>query len=326
MNTKLLSNMIIACIEGKQNQDDATSRTVALLTENVLACFVSDEVKKMRNKPTLWQAQIVACLEELVNGDMDVVKLIEQIENPGNGHNRRHSRPIKIQGDNNHVVNVNGNWIINNAHTTDGGIHALPSVFQLVFGDKTSNDHATQPQTTILFVAANPNGYRLKLDRDIQSIQNSLKLANNREDFCLKALWGATPDSLIQAILEEKPQIVHFAGHSVHTGILLQDESGQEQFVTTQALANLFNSFKESIDCVVLNACFSQTHAQAIKAHIPNVIGMNNKIHDSAASAFCSGFYKGIFASESIGQAFEIGKNTVGLKGLPDEHVPVLLQ
>ena len=48
--------------------------------------------------------------------------------------------------------------------------------------------------------------------------------------------------------------------------------------VSTAALAKLFEVFKDKVECVLLNACYSETQAEAIRQHIDYVIGMHQEI------------------------------------------------
>jgi CHAT domain-containing protein len=106
-------------------------------------------------------------------------------------------------------------------------------------------------------------------------------------------------------LLDYKPQIVHFAGHGGgDSGLALENETGEVQFVNAQALAGLFELFANQIECVVLNACYSEVQAAAIVQHIPYVIGMDKAIGDKAAIAFAVSFYDALGAGESVEFAY----------------------
>ena len=152
-----------------------------------------------------------------------------------------------------------------------------------------------------------------------------LKLAKERDNLELKQEWAVTIDTLMQVILDESPNIIHFSGHGKQEGIILQDESGRPKTVTAEALASLFNLFKDSVKCVFLNSCYSEHQAKAIKLHIPYVIGMKTGISDKAAIAFSTGFYKAIGAGREIPFAFELGITAIKLEGGSDDNIPVLL-
>ncbi len=181
-------------------------------------------------------------------------------------------------------------------------------------------------KTKILFLAANPiNTTRLRLDEEIQKISLNLKLAKERDNLILSQEWAVTPDILMQAILDTSPQIIHFSGHGEQEGIYLEGEQGKPQLVGAEALASLFRLFKDSVQCVLLNACYSAAQAEAIKEHIPHVIGMSSAIPDTSAISFTTGFYKAIGAGRDIPFAFELGKTAVQLQGNTGSELPMLL-
>lgn len=74
----------------------------------------------------------------------------------------------------------------------------------------------------------------------------------------------------------------------------------------------------------MLNACYSVVQAEAIAAHIPYVIGMNEAIGDRAATTFALGFYRALGAGEPPEQAFLYGRTQIMLEGLPEGDRPVL--
>jgi hypothetical protein len=78
------------------------------------------------------------------------------------------------------------------------------------------------------------------------------------------------------------------------------------------------------LECVFLNACYSDVQAKAIVQHIPYVIGMNHAISDIAAIEFSIGFYDALGAGWSYEEAFEMGKNTIALEGVREEMIPIL--
>jgi CHAT domain len=134
-----------------------------------------------------------------------------------------------------------------------------------------------------------------------------------------------TIDALIQAMLDEQPTIVHFSGHGTELGIILRDEVGAPRSVSGEALAKLFELFKETVQCVVLNSCYSDVQATAIRRHIPFVVGMRSAIADGAAVAFSTSFYTAIAAGKDIPLAFEVGKTGMRMKGTGGEDLLTLL-
>lgn len=189
--------------------------------------------------------------------------------------------------------------------------------------NSTAN-HSTDIKT-ILILAANPqNTSRLRLESEIREIDKGLQRANKREQFKLEIKLAVTQRDFYREILDTHPQIVHFCGHGKgEDGILLEDETGKTAFVQTDALESMFKLFaKKGLDCVVLNACYSQVQAEAISQHINYVIGMNQAIGDKAATNFSVAFYDALAAGEDIEFAFELGCSQ--LFGLKENQTPIL--
>ena len=182
------------------------------------------------------------------------------------------------------------------------------------------------PAKTILILAANPKTTSsLRLDEEVREIDAGLQRAKKRELFEMKQLWAVRIQDVYQALLDFKPQFVHFSGHgSRDDGLVLEDETGNEQLVDTQALAELFKLFASNIECVVLNACYSEVQASAIAQHIPYVIGMNKAIGDKAAIKFATGFYNALGAGESVEFAYKLGCSVIQLEGIPENLTPQL--
>lgn len=172
----------------------------------------------------------------------------------------------------------------------------------------------------ILVLASNPRGTTvLNLSREIRDIEEGLKLSQNRGKFKIEICVAVRPIDLRRAIMEIKPQIVHFCGHGEgNLGLCLEDDNGSPKLVSTEALLDLFRIFANSVECVVINSCHSEVQAQAIAQHINYVVGMNRSVRDNAAIKFAVGFYDGIGAGESIERSFEIGQLAVLLEITPN--------
>jgi hypothetical protein len=177
----------------------------------------------------------------------------------------------------------------------------------------------------ILFLGANSTGEPLDLEREIGGIQQDLRMARERDALEFRYVAAVTSDTLMQAMLDESPTIVHFSGHGGARGIFLRDEMGNPRLVTGDALASLFALFPETLRCVVLNACWSEAQAHAIRRHVPHVIGTRGGILDESARAFSAGFYKAIGAGKDVPFAFKAGKARVHMEGRGGEDLLVLL-
>jgi hypothetical protein len=180
---------------------------------------------------------------------------------------------------------------------------------------------ASPRKKTILFLAANPKSSApLRLDKEVQEIEEALKRSKKRALFNLEQKWAVTPRDMQRAVLELNPQIIHFSGHGSRAGgLVLEDDNGQIKPVTATALASLFKQFKDQIECVVLNACYSEREALEIVHHIPYVIGMKQAIGDKAAIEFAIGFYDALGAGKNIEFAYEFGRTSISMAGISEE-------
>ena len=179
----------------------------------------------------------------------------------------------------------------------------------------------------ILFLATNPRGTtNLALPQEFRDIQDAWAKSRNEGQFRIEPRFAARRDDLRTALLNFKPHIIHFAGHGDgEEGLVFENEAGRSEWFPTQALSNLFKEFSTQIECVILNACYSEIQAEAISQHIDYVIGMKQAIPDAAARAFSRGFYDALFANYPIETSFRIGLRSIESESLdsssPDRKV-----
>jgi hypothetical protein len=180
----------------------------------------------------------------------------------------------------------------------------------------------------VLVVAANPFGSSyLKLDHEVKTIQEALRRSRKRDNFVVEYRLAATPSELRRALLDLEPHVLHFSGHGSgkkgllfvsdesagaiyrsDTGEVRSSNSDQIRYVSAQPLANLLQLCEEHLECVVLNACYSDVQGNAISANIPFTIGMRDAVADRVAIKFSQGFYDAIGAGKGYEKAFAWGK------------------
>jgi pterin-4a-carbinolamine dehydratase len=183
-------------------------------------------------------------------------------------------------------------------------------------------------QKNILFLAANPKETTsLRLQEEEREIKEKLR-SQGYGKVPIYSSGAARPRDIQQAMLDSKPQIVHFSGHGIgEEGLVFEDMDGKIKLISSEALADLAKIFAErGLECVVLNACYSKFQAEAIVQHIPYVIGMSQEVGDRAAIEFSSGFYGAIGAGESIEFAYRLGCNSIALAGFSGHLTPILFE
>lgn len=177
----------------------------------------------------------------------------------------------------------------------------------------------------ILILAANPKDTsRLRLDHEVREIDSGLRRKGNN-DFFLKQQWAVRQSDIRRAMLDFKPNIVHFCGHgSEEEGIAFEDDMGQMTFVGAEVLGEFFNLFSDEVECVLLNACYSEAQAEEISKYIKYVIGIKQRIEDTTAITFSIAFYDALVAGKTIELAYKFAMNAVQWNDIPKSLTPVL--
>ena len=180
----------------------------------------------------------------------------------------------------------------------------------------------------ILVLSANPrNTGRLRLDEEVRDIEEAFQRSRHREEFNIRSKWAVRHRDMARAILDYEPNIIHFSGHGEgEDGILLEDEIGQAKFLSPEALSNLFKLFADHVECVILNACYSEVQAKTICQHIDFVIGMNTAIKDRSAIEFAVGFYDALSNGRDYEFAYSLGCQYISLAGVQQADVPQLMK
>ncbi|MEA5536603.1 CHAT domain-containing protein, partial [Crocosphaera sp. XPORK-15E] len=89
--------------------------------------------------------------------------------------------------------------------------------------------------------------------------------SKHRDDFEIITSTAVRYRDIQRAILDNDPNIVHFCGHGDgEQGLVFEDMAGGSKLVDSEALSGLFALFVDKIECVVLNACYSEVHGSAI--------------------------------------------------------------
>ena len=175
--------------------------------------------------------------------------------------------------------------------------------FKNKYLDEGSKSSKSDEKAKILFLSANPtNTGRLQVDKEYSLIKK--ELARNKYYDLLNAELALTVENLIKA-MNQRPQIVHFAGHGKRNAIIISDDNNKELEMPTRALKRLFRQHKEGLKLVVLNACYSAKQAKALSELGFYVIGMNNAAIDSGSITFASGLYIGLSEGKSVEKAFD---------------------
>lgn len=160
----------------------------------------------------------------------------------------------------------------------------------------------------VLFLAANPaDTARLQIDEELRAIFAALR-EGDPSLFEVAVAPALRASELPTTILRENPDIIHYSGHGSQGQILLAADAANLAPVGAEELGRIFKTFANRTRCVVLNACFSASVADAILASVPVVVGMSRAVPDSGACVFAAGFYSALANGGSLTQSFAAGK------------------
>ena len=178
----------------------------------------------------------------------------------------------------------------------------------------------------ILFLAANPiNTTQLRLEQELRDVKIALRQSRYRDQFDLQAVSAARINDMRQAMLDIEPQILHFSGHGEGGAIYLEDKDGNARPIGAAAFANFLTNFP-SVQCVVLNACYSEELGAAINTTVPFVVGMETAVEDEAAISFAVAFYDVLGSGGNYERAFRLAANALELEDKLTAANPVLVK
>jgi len=168
----------------------------------------------------------------------------------------------------------------------------------------------------ILFLSANPDDTaRLRVDREIRNIKETLRQAEYRDRFDIQQEWAVRPKDLQKYFLQHKPDVVHFSGHGTsNRELVLEDDDGRRRILPPEVLGTFFRLHGSDVRCVVLNACYSLKQASIIADNVDCVIGMTQSILDASAISFSTAFYQALAYGKDIKHAFDAGRLEIELE------------
>lgn len=184
----------------------------------------------------------------------------------------------------------------------------------------------TKRRLDVMFVAANPRALdELELADEARRIEDSLRGTPGERRIGVRCCWRADADSLMGALFDGVPDVLHFAGHGgVNGAMLLQAVGGAVHPVAPDALAALLGARPKRPRVIVLNACHSVVMARVLLPLVDAVIGMRAAVDDGAARRFAVEFYKGVGHEYPVQVAFDLAVAALRVCNLPGGDMPQL--
>ena len=155
---------------------------------------------------------------------------------------------------------------------------------------------------------------RLRIDQESRDLEEKLRLVQDPvHEVVVKFNMAVRTDQIQDAILNEKPEILHFSGHGGGGKLCFETVTGGTEEVSGEALAQLVYLNKDCIRCVILSACYSEEIGRLIRPHVECVVGCDGSIDDGAAIAFARAFYRAIANGRKYNDAFKLARNEIHL-------------
>lgn len=168
-----------------------------------------------------------------------------------------------------------------------------------------SNGKSTTAESKrVVFLAADTR-VDLNVEKEAKIIRTELKKGNTKYQYTKVLNLSAL--KLMEVLVKESPAILHYSGHSDVEGIFLFDDQQNPVLASVDSIRKLFeaNKTKLKIECLVLNSCYSNVQADALKSYTKHIIGTTNAVPDDEALLFSQGFYKGVFNNLDYRNSFD---------------------
>lgn len=159
---------------------------------------------------------------------------------------------------------------------------------------------ARPPQKTILFITSNPtDSTPINFGEQLKAIDDALQAATNRAYFkILTPKTGLEKERLMEVLYTLKPDYLHITLHaSKINGLYFQDRNRKPDPLPADEFAEyirMLNQLK-SPEVIILSACNSLGHAEAVREYCRYVMGTNCAFPDLASIVYAEKFYTALF-------------------------------
>lgn len=167
----------------------------------------------------------------------------------------------------------------------------------------------------IALAAASPKDLaRLNIEEEFARINDVKDFSFNINNLSIEYRPSLTKDRLTRLLSKNKPNILHFSGHGSGAVLYFRDQNNYSVKVDKKALAELLIVYADTLECVILNACYSKEQAELLAQYIPNVIGTSSAIGNEKSIKFSELYYQALFNGRSYKEAFEETMGGVGIE------------
>jgi hypothetical protein len=194
-------------------------------------------------------------------------------------------------------------------------VSRILQLLQVVLGEEENQksrneshgDEIANEKTKILYVCANPKGKKeLRFTNEITILSQAWRSGKKRDQFIEPEIEVGVKDTHFFGLLaDEEPDILHISMHSSKKkGLFFIDRLGEAAPIDTLNLKGIIEDYLEEtnkpMNTIILSACNSISHAEAVKDLAKYVIGMQDFIPERAALLYTEVFYDNVFNGRSV--------------------------
>jgi hypothetical protein len=188
-------------------------------------------------------------------------------------------------------------------------------------------------------IISNPRGKNpLDFGKELKKIKDALEQSADRGNYRIELEPGVIKDDLAHLLDKYKPDYLHITLHSSFTdGLYFESKSGEPAAMSSEEFAKIVAlvSGKRRPQVIVLSACNSKAHAEAVKTYCGYSIGMNAVFPERASIVYAQRFYEMLFNDNYTDIPYCHKAAILGIEqtvpafepedGVPVQNIPVLI-
>ncbi|MEM9292362.1 MAG: CHAT domain-containing protein [Acidobacteriota bacterium] len=223
--------------------------------------------------------------------------------------------------------------------TGEGISHLLGALPSLDFGelqrrrglalcgpDSSWTPSRSKPLRILMMTSEPENLPELQLEEALRTLRRCIQRTPAMRRVDIEISLAARVADLLSEFNLHEPHVFHFLGHGGRWETLLfQNPDQKKREVSSEGLEALIELFRDDLQLVYLDSCYSQYVAERIIEHVPCALGMRKQISNHAATIFGQAFYEALGSGRSVRRAYAHGLAALKLEQLDEHSVPQLL-
>jgi hypothetical protein len=192
---------------------------------------------------------------------------------------------------------------------------------------------------TILFICTSPKGVNpLDFGEEYSRIKKALRAGTDRDNYEVEIEAAVKRDDLGDILTLHKPDYLHLSMHSsLKLGLYFEDRDKEKSPMAVDEFAAVIKNYSTLHKPVgiILSACNSKAHAEAVKPYCNFAVGTQKVFPADAGVIYATKFYSTLFENNSSNINYCHDTAILAIKyrkppfedieGLPVDQIPVLL-